>query len=200
MPKLDMLFDAFADRVRQQRPPKTRVASQRPFPPLSLAQVESAEARIGYRLPPLLRRSYLELGNGGFGPGFGLLTLSPVTPAIDQSIPTLYLRCREGRRQRGGQWKAGTVPLSSWGDMILSCIDLSETGDEFDPPVIRYEPNMPEAWTHAYLNGGVFRGGGLFPEGISLSGWLQDWLDGKEMFRRPYYTHGPIPSQPGNGG
>jgi len=36
--------------------------------PASLEQVEEAELKIGYPLPPLLRRLYLEVANGGFGP------------------------------------------------------------------------------------------------------------------------------------
>lgn len=49
-----------------------------PLPPLRpapLAAVREAEALAGMQLPTLLRRLYLEVGNGGFGPGYGLLGL-----------------------------------------------------------------------------------------------------------------------------
>src|SRR5688572_7984728 len=49
-----------------------------PLPPLRPAPrsaVEEAEALAGAPLPPLLRRLYLEVGNGGFGPGYALLGL-----------------------------------------------------------------------------------------------------------------------------
>jgi hypothetical protein len=46
-----------------------------PYPPASLDAVRWAEAMIGCPLPELLRRLYLEVGNGGFGPGYGLLGL-----------------------------------------------------------------------------------------------------------------------------
>lgn len=43
-----------------------------PRPPLSPSDVDEAERRMGVALPPLLRRVYTEVGDGGFGPEFGL--------------------------------------------------------------------------------------------------------------------------------
>jgi hypothetical protein len=40
--------------------------------PASRAAVAKAEEAIGYPLPALLRRLYLEVGNGRFGPGYGI--------------------------------------------------------------------------------------------------------------------------------
>jgi hypothetical protein len=40
-----------------------------PTAPTSVAAIEMAERHLGYPLPRLLRRLYLEVGNGGFGPG-----------------------------------------------------------------------------------------------------------------------------------
>ncbi|MGW9030728.1 hypothetical protein ACWGQ5_43040 [Streptomyces sp. NPDC055722] len=48
-----------------------------PFPRLSMAEVERAERKLGYRLPQLLRRIYTEIGDGGFGPEGGLASLTP---------------------------------------------------------------------------------------------------------------------------
>jgi hypothetical protein len=45
------------------------------YPAVSLAQLEHAEARLGFQLPPLLRELYLQIGNGGFGPAGGLASL-----------------------------------------------------------------------------------------------------------------------------
>ncbi|WP_416986886.1 hypothetical protein [Streptomyces sp. T028] len=46
------------------------------FPPVSLADFEIAESRVGRRLPKLLRRVYTEVANGGFGPDAGLECLT----------------------------------------------------------------------------------------------------------------------------
>lgn len=48
-----------------------------PYPPVIEAELQRAEQIIGFSLPPLLMRIYLEVGNGGFGPGYGLYTLFP---------------------------------------------------------------------------------------------------------------------------
>ena len=45
------------------------------YPAVSLAQLDYAEKRLGFQLPPLLRELYLQIGNGGFGPACGLASL-----------------------------------------------------------------------------------------------------------------------------
>ncbi len=47
----------------------------KPFPPAALSAVLEAERTIGFQLPPFLRSLYLDVGNGGFGPSYGLLGL-----------------------------------------------------------------------------------------------------------------------------
>ena len=46
-------------------------------PPAEAAQLEAADNRLGFAVPALLRTLYLELANGGFGPGFGLFPAPP---------------------------------------------------------------------------------------------------------------------------
>lgn len=36
-----------------------------PFPPITRIEVEQVERQLGYELPPLLRRIYTEIGDGG---------------------------------------------------------------------------------------------------------------------------------------
>jgi hypothetical protein len=54
----------------------TDMARFGPFPsftPAMKSVVTNCEKRLGFALPTFLRRLYLEVGNGGFGPGYGLL-------------------------------------------------------------------------------------------------------------------------------
>ena len=44
-------------------------------PPVSESDLVRAEALLGFGLPPLLRQLYLHVGNGGYGPGYGLYPL-----------------------------------------------------------------------------------------------------------------------------
>jgi hypothetical protein len=45
------------------------------FPPVHAAILEASEERLGFRLPPLLRDLYIDVANGGFGPGYGVFGL-----------------------------------------------------------------------------------------------------------------------------
>ena len=44
--------------------------------PATAEAVREAEGLVGLPLPPLLRRLYLEVADGGFGPYYGLLGLA----------------------------------------------------------------------------------------------------------------------------
>ncbi len=39
-------------------------------PPLTISEIQDVERRLGFLLPPFLRRLYSEVANGGFGPGY----------------------------------------------------------------------------------------------------------------------------------
>ena len=64
-------FDDLLRRVRE------RAAAQKPAPPASEAELARAEESLGFPLPPLLRRLYAEIGDGGFGPGTLLPLFTP---------------------------------------------------------------------------------------------------------------------------
>jgi hypothetical protein len=150
-----------------------------PFSPLSLVEIERSEKAIGHSLPPLLKLLYLEVGNGGFGPGFGLLPLAPSGELKEgRFVIDIYFQY-----QRLKNWSDTVLPCTSWGCGILSCLDL-ESGN--DPQVYRFEPNLPAALTASYLHGFPYKGDGLIPEKRMFSEWLGEWLDGfaDEMFDR----------------
>lgn len=58
--------------------------------PASSAQVEQAELKIGYSLSPLLRRLYLEVSNGGFGPQRGVMAVAPGPRSAGDVISDLW--------------------------------------------------------------------------------------------------------------
>ena len=43
---------------------------------LTTSRSAQTERELGFKLPPLLRALYQQLGNGGFGPGYGLVGAS----------------------------------------------------------------------------------------------------------------------------
>lgn len=71
----DEIFDAIRASVEAGRPTDSSSASALP-PPVSEQVIRDAEAVIGHRLPPLLRRINRELGDGGIGPHGGIQGLT----------------------------------------------------------------------------------------------------------------------------
>lgn len=137
------------------------------LPPLSPAPpeaVERAEAVIGARLPPLLRRLYLQVGNGGFGPAYGVL-------GVDGGHPDDYKRTAvdlfadpDGHGYWQGPTGAVLLPICHWGCAIYSLVDCASDDGRmwaWDP-----NPTPPDEIEHA-----------LFPEEITIADWLARWVD-----------------------
>lgn len=136
-----------------------------PLPALAPATPEAvreAEAVIGYKLPRLLRRLYLEVGNGGFGPGYGVLGLSGGHRPGGQTALDLY------RRATPTSWRsvvpAGLLPLCAWGCAIYSFTDCSHP----DGRMWAWDPN-----------GGPGGREELFDQEVKLGDWLDRWVAGK---------------------
>jgi hypothetical protein len=71
----DEILDALRARLAQGRP--TDLERRRGAPqPVSAEAIEEAERVVGHALPPLLRRIYGEIANGGVGPFGGIEGLS----------------------------------------------------------------------------------------------------------------------------
>ncbi|MCI0642237.1 MAG: SMI1/KNR4 family protein [Gemmataceae bacterium] len=151
--------------------------------PISIEALEKGEQQLGFQLPVLLRRLYTEVGNGGFGPGYGLLSMLPLS-SVDRPVPSYYSSLQTACARRQEEWPTGVVPFNNWGSLVLSCLDLKT--ESADPPILRFEPNMSKADTLDCLKKRPFRGTGLIPESDHLSAWLEDWVSGTEMFNRPY--------------
>jgi len=126
------------------------------LPVASRREVEQAEGVVGRPFPDLLRRLYLEVGNGGFGPGYGLLGLEHGHRDGMQTATDIY---RAWSHERPYLW-----PLCHWGCAIFSFVDCSNDSGMvwgYDPnPVPRDELDMA-----------------FFPQDLTLEQWLTRWLD-----------------------
>lgn len=150
-----------------------QVGQMWPCPTLTTERVRSAELELGFALPELLRRLYLQVGNGGFGPGDGIRPLSAELGTVkrpDETVVTLYASMREPNPDDPAwSWPVGLLPICDWGCAIYSCVDVA-TGPPFR--VVTYENRrgplepMDRALgvTHA-----------------SLSAWFEDWLAGVDL-------------------
>nr|BFE57535.1 hypothetical protein GCM10020063_020610 [Dactylosporangium thailandense] len=125
-----------------------------PLPPLAPAApelVEEVEATARRKFPPLLRRLYLEVANGGFGPEYGIKDLWAGHPLVTRE------RSVAGRaRPRIAR------PLCSWFNGGLTEIDLFD-GQVWGTTAYAVPTGIP----HSY------------PQGLTVTEWLARWLEGR---------------------
>jgi SMI1 / KNR4 family (SUKH-1) len=117
--------------------------------------LDSCEAEIGMPLPTMLRRLYLEVENGGFGPGAGILGVTGGHTDVDgRTLSALYTAL-----QSQG-WPRAILPISDLGDGAWSCIDgHGGTGERV-----------------LTMNGAQ-----LTQTKFDLSSWLGAWVTGTDM-------------------
>gem|GEM_PF-5669545 len=150
------------------RKPRVRVAFPQKIAPVASAQeLENAEIQLERTFPELLRRIYLEVGNGGFGPGFGMLGIgSGHKNALDLDLVQFY----KVLEQQDESWPKWLTPLVDWGCGSFTCLDFAGGALQ------RYIPN--------FYGSDEEEGNDLFlPEEESLSSYLARWLNGEELNR-----------------
>lgn len=156
-------------------------------PPASGDEVAEAERRLGFRLTPLLRRLYVEVANGSWGPEYGasgLITGARVAGSTDEGAVAWYeamLSPEVGPIEDGAPpnwpgWPHGLLAVSHWGCAIWSCVDCTSP----DGRVSRFDPGAcgevddVEPWQAAWR-----------PESDSQRDWLEAWLADRLSFTLP---------------
>jgi hypothetical protein len=148
-------------------------------PPVTVEDLARAEAQLGFELPSFLRRLYLEVGNGGFGPGYGLFPLhdhSPSSAPLTDSLVASYLGMRSmsqkdidehwtDEEEKPALWPERGLMLCDWGCNIYSCLNCASP----DLPIFRMDSNENFMVEWAI-------------EAPSLQQWLEAWIDGKPLF------------------
>lgn len=132
---------------------------QRVRAPVTPADLLRAETLLGFPLPPFLQWIYLEVGNGGFGPGYGLAPL--FTPEGEEVYfePSIVHTTLE---YRGPDYPEWLLYVNTWGCLIDSFIDCVS-------PAYRIVQCGSGGWSFTL-------------EAPSLQQWLQSWLDGEPLF------------------
>jgi hypothetical protein len=130
-----------------------------PPAPARAEVVEQAERTVGQTFPRLLRRLYLEVGNGGFGPGYGLLGLhGGYQDDLGETLTDSYRSWHSGP----SDLPDALVPLAHWGCGIYSFVDCAD--------------DAATMWA-CDPNPGVEND--VFAEPLTLSEWFASWLDGR---------------------
>ena len=171
-----MIIEAIREHIRDPR----RVTESaygttrqiRPSKPATVEMVALAEVALGLSLPPLLTRLYLEIGNGGFGPGYGLVgTPGGATDDTGRDLVSLYrMYSTPDPDDSLWHWPAPLLPLAHLGCAMYACADTQTTGN----PIVWFEPNPHEdgkAWDDSFI-----------PLVDSMHAWLTAWLEGEDLF------------------
>lgn len=122
------------------------------------ADLAKAEAALGFALPPVVRHLYAAVGNGGFGPGDGLLTLAEMAAE--------YRELTESPAgPRGQLWPANLLPLVRM-EPSFDCIDR-ETGAIVAWDVEELAEGSSNAhWQRSFK-----------PVAADLEAYLREWLE-----------------------
>ena len=144
------------------------------FIPLPRAVVDEAEAALGFNLTPMLRRIFMEVANGGFGPSYGLLGLrGGMKNERGRDAVGLYEVFRQpDPSDPHWSWPAGLLPVGHLGCGMYMCVDCTKP----EGPVIWFEPNphvRGKPWTDSF-----------FPLAESTERWLFAWIDGEDLFEK----------------
>jgi hypothetical protein len=123
-------------------------------------------------LPPLLRRLYLEVGDGGFGPGYGLVGLEDP----ERGAERITDHRTDDTTGRGPTTMAVPMLLCHWGCGITSDIDLA------DGQIWGSDPNPAPT-------GVPFS----FPQHMTITEWFGRWLDGR--LHQPWLVEDPVTGQ-----
>jgi hypothetical protein len=133
-----------------------------------MADLGAAEASFGFPIPPLLRRLYTEVGNGGWGPNYGLDGIPAGGAEPDENdIVGVYRSCIAPERALESpavDWPRGLVMLIGRG-----CVDY-EVCDFLLPPYPVYLLSG-DTWD---LERPVIEA--LTPVAASLAERLEAWL------------------------
>jgi hypothetical protein len=145
--------------------------------PATREEIAAGEAILGFELPPLLKRIYGEIGRSGFGPGCGLMGLSPDAPDTGgATAPRAY----RGSRSFLADWPDRLLPICQWGSGITSCVDCA-----MPPFAIRiHDPNRQQDF-HSCRDA-------LFDEAPSFADWIRRWAEGEDLWEATHGENGSV--------
>ena len=139
------------------------------------AAIDAAERELGFLLPATLRVLYTQVGNGGFGPGLGIMGLTGGhTDDLGDDVVRAYnLFAQTPKNGSNWLWPGQLLRLTHWGCAIYSCVDCSKP----EAPVIVWDPNC---WHEDKAS----PASAMAQESPSLEAWIADWAASVRLWDR----------------
>jgi hypothetical protein len=145
--------------------------------PATTKALQVSERAIGFKLPELLRAIYLKVGNGGFGPEYGIVGTKGGAKLDGCTLETCYQGMLNLEKENAvWRWPTRLLPLANYGCGMWSCVDC----DYHKLPMILWDPNNLDA----ELDGADARlnwGNSFWDQGLSFRKWLEGWLAGNQQ-------------------
>ncbi|MDP1798539.1 MAG: SMI1/KNR4 family protein [Planctomycetaceae bacterium] len=146
---------------------------RKPNQTISLADVDSVEQQLGFRLPTILRRLSTEVADGGYGPDWGINRLKhppnyPFGPFwdVEMSAESWHRLYREADDEESRKWLASYpqnyIRYCECGCNISIGVDCATDAGK----LLVDDPNESES-----------PAGGLKPLSESIEEWLWKWLE-----------------------
>lgn len=170
---MEELVQRLAERLRRKPKSKDVLGDVfRACPPAIEEALASTERRLGFGLPEPLRKIYLNVANGGFGPGYGVMGVEGgFTDDMGHTVADLYESYQQlDPEDQSWQWPEQFLPICHWGCAVYSVVDCSQSASPvYFADVSVKEPGEPmETILHWHKP--------------SFEVWLGDWLDGKDLW------------------
>ncbi|PHS14015.1 MAG: hypothetical protein COA78_06445 [Blastopirellula sp.] len=86
--------------------------------------VGAVEDELGIKIPILLRNCLTKIGNGGFGPGYGLVGVGEEGYQSDfGDLRSTYYQIQKDKNLVGESWPKSMLPFCEWGNAMFSCVN-----------------------------------------------------------------------------
>lgn len=141
--------------------------NERSRPPVSRETAARVETLLGFGIDSLMMRVYLEVSDGGIGPGHGSLPLTG-----RETLSSVYSSFRLGA------WPDKLLPVWDWGGATWSCVNVEGQIVTHDDVV---GPTLTNFTTRSWLRAWV--------EGVDL--WKELYEDREATIMNPF-TRKPV--------
>lgn len=142
-------------RIRKET---AQAASHQVFLPTSATMVDAAEEALGFAVPDLLRTVLTVVGNGGFGPGYGVIGVEGGHESDFGTLVKTHQQLKADFESEGPKWPPNLLPFCSWGCNIFSCVECD---------------GVDEVYLHD--------NGDLDAAGYDIVKFFEMWLDGVDL-------------------